>query len=392
VSSDAVDRARPVRDVVAWSRGLVEPALREAVDALPAALRLVAGYHRGWWDERGHRTDAAGGKAIRPALALLAAEAVGGTASAAVPAAAAVELVHDFTLLHDDVLDGDRTRRHRAAAWHVFGLDAAVLTGDALLAVAFDVLAASGHPAALAGVRVLNAAVRDLVEGEQADLAFESRPDVGVAECVAMVERKTGGLLAGAGALGALFGGAEAVAVAGLRDFGLRLGVAFQHVDDLLGIWGEPGRTGKPVHSDLRARKKSLPVVAALTSGTPAGRELAELYRDHPVSAATGRAATLFTDPDREQPVLPDATHTTDLAEPSRNGPAEAARPHRRDPDSDAARAADLVEQAGGRAWSEKQAELLLAASLDHLRSVDPVPRAAAELTALAHAIVRRDH
>ncbi|TQM79299.1 geranylgeranyl diphosphate synthase type I [Saccharothrix saharensis] len=361
VSPDAVDRARPVRDVVAWSRGLVEPALREAVDALPAPLRLVAGYHRGWWDERGHRTDAAGGKAIRPALALLAAEAVGGTAGAAVPAAAAVELVHDFTLLHDDVLDGDRTRRHRAAAWHVFGLDAAVLTGDALLAAAFDVLAASGHPAALTGVRVLNAAVRDLVEGEHADLAFERQPDVGVAECVAMVERKTGGLLAGACALGASFGGAEAVVVAGLRDFGLRLGVAYQHVDDLLGIWGEPGRTGKPVHADLRARKKSLPVVAALTSDTPAGRELAALYRKHPIPSDARRAA----DP---------------------------AEPDRLDPAADAARAADLVERAGGRAWSERQAESLLAASLRHLGSVDPVPRAAAELTALAHAIVRRDH
>ncbi|MFJ6671860.1 polyprenyl synthetase family protein [Actinosynnema sp. NPDC091369] len=395
VSPDAVDRARPVRDVVAWSRDLVEPALREAVDALPAPLRLVAGYHRGWWDEHGRRTDAAGGKAIRPALTLLAAEAVGGTASAAVPAAAAVELVHDFTLLHDDVLDGDRTRRHRASAWHVFGLDAAVLAGDALLAAAFDVLAASGHPAALVGVRVLNAAVRDLVEGEQADLAFESRQDVGVAECVAMVERKTGGLLAGACALGALFGGAEAVAVAGLRDFGLRLGVAFQHVDDLLGIWGEPGRTGKPVHADLRARKKSLPVVAALTSDTPAGRELAELYRE-PVPADATRAADAAdpAQPRRNDPAIPDPTRATDLARPNRLASASspAAGQHRRDPDSDAARAAELVERAGGRAWSERQAELLLAASLRHLRSVDPVPRAAAELTALAHAIVHRDH
>ena len=319
---------------------MVEPALRAAVDGFPGPLRHVAGYHLGWWDEHGDPTTSAG-KAIRPVLAQLAAEAVGGTADTAVPAAAAVELVHNFTLLHDDVLDGDRTRRHRPAAWHVFGVDAAVLAGDAMLAAAFDVLAAGGHPAALGGVRVLNAAVLELVGGEHADLAFERRHDVGVAECVAMAERKTGGLLAGACALGALFGGGRPAAVAGLRDFALRLGVAFQHVDDLLGIWGEPAKTGKPVHADLVARKKSLPVVAALTSGTPAGRELAELYRRDPI---------------------------------------------------DAGRAAELVEEAGGRAWSERQADLLLTGALDRLDSIAPAPRAAAELTALAHTIVHRDH
>ena len=339
VSPEAV---RPAREVLAWSRGMVQPALRAAVDGLPASMRLVVGYHMGWWDEHGTAVDAVGGKAIRPALVHLAAEAVGGPASAAVPAAAAVELVHNFTLLHDDVLDGDRTRRHRATAWHVFGPDSAVLAGDALLALAFDVLAAGGHPAALTGVRVLNTAVLDLVDGEHADLAFERRHDVGVAECVAMAERKTAGLLACACALGALFGGAEPSRVDGLREFGRRLGLAFQHVDDLLGIWGEPASTGKPVHGDLRARKKTLPVVAALTSGTPAGDELAELYR-RPSNAV------------------------------------------------DLARAAELVEAAGGRAWSEQQAELLLAQALRDLDSVGPAPRAAAELTALARSVVHRD-
>nr|WP_231500036.1 family 2 encapsulin nanocompartment cargo protein polyprenyl transferase [Saccharothrix sp. NRRL B-16314] len=338
--SEAPALARPVRDVVSWSRGMVEPALRAAVDGLPASVRRVAGYHLGWWDEHGDPTEGAGGKAIRPVLAQLAAEAVGGSASDAVPAAAAVELVHNFSLLHDDVLDGDLTRRHRPAAWHVFGVHAAILAGDAMLASAFDVLAAGGHPAALTGVRVLNAAVLGLVEGEHADLAFEARHDIDVAECVAMVERKTAGLLAGACALGALFGGGGPGAVAGLRDFGREVGVAFQHVDDLLGIWGDPAVTGKPVHGDLRARKKSLPVVAALTSGTPAGRELAALYQD---------------------------------------------------PATEPSRLAELVDAAGGRAWSERQADLLLAQALSHLDSTGLAPRPAAELTALAKVIVHRD-
>ncbi|WP_447007703.1 family 2 encapsulin nanocompartment cargo protein polyprenyl transferase [Saccharothrix isguenensis] len=341
VPSEAAARARPVRDVVAWGRGMVEPALRASVDGLPASMRHVAGYHLGWWDEHGDQTNSPGGKAIRPVLALLAAEAVGGSAIDAVPAAAAVELVHNFSLLHDDVLDRDLTRRHRPTAWHVFGVHSAILGGDAMLASAFDVLAASDHRAALTGVRMLNASVMDLVDGEHADVAFEARHDIDLAECVAMVERKTAGLLANACGLGALFGGAGPAEVAGLRDFGLRMGVAFQHVDDLLGIWGDPVVTGKPVHGDLHARKKSLPVVAALTSGTPAGRELAVLYQE-----------------------------TT--AEP--------------------ARMADLVEAAGGRAWSEEQADLLLADALRHLDSVDLAPRPAAELAALARTIVHRDH
>ncbi|WP_245950594.1 family 2 encapsulin nanocompartment cargo protein polyprenyl transferase [Saccharothrix carnea] len=332
-------------EVLSWGLGQVQPALRAAVDGLPASVRRVAGYHLGWWDEHGEPTDAAGGKAIRPVLAQLAAEAVGGSATSALPAAVAVELVHNFTLLHDDVLDGDEIRRHRPAAWHVFGVRDAILTGDALLALAFDVLATGGHPAASDGVRTLNATVLGLVDGEQADLAFEDRHDIGVAECVAMVERKTAGLLACACALGASFAGAKPAEVAGLRDFGLHLGVAFQHVDDLLGIWGDPAVTGKPVHGDLRARKKSLPVVAALNSDTAAARELAALYQ--------GDGHRVATEP---------------------------------------AHAANLIEAAGGRAWSEQQAGLLLTRALHALDSINPPPRAAAELTDLATSLIHRDH
>src|SRR5436190_24292033 len=116
----AADGRQP-REVLAWSRTLVQPALREAVETLSGTMRMVAGYHFGWWDEHGQPTTADAGKALRPALVLLAAEAVGGEQRGAVPAAAAVELVHNFSLLHDDVMDGDITRRHRATAWTRFG-------------------------------------------------------------------------------------------------------------------------------------------------------------------------------------------------------------------------------------------------------------------------------
>jgi geranylgeranyl diphosphate synthase type I len=344
-TTEEMTGGRSAREVLADARGAVDPALRAAVDTLPESSRRIAAYHFGWRDEHGAPARADAGKAIRPALALLAAEAVGGTAERAVPAAVAVELVHNFSLLHDDVMDGDTTRRHRPTAWSVFGVGGAILVGDALLALAFDVVAASGHPAAHDGARRLSEAVQRLVDGQSADIAFEDRAEVGMAECRRMAEAKTGALLGCACALGASFGGGDAAQVAHLRAFGERLGLAFQIADDLLGIWGDPAATGKPVHSDLRNRKKSLPVAAALAAGTPPARELAELYRSG--TELTG-------------------------GEP--------------------ARAAELVELAGGRAWAETQADLLLADALAELRAAGPPPGPAAELGGLARLATRRDH
>lgn len=335
---------RSVDEVLAWSRGLVEPALREAVDTLPASMRAIAGYHMGWWDANGRSTVVSGGKSIRPTLVLLTAEAVGGVPAAAVPAAVAVELVHDFSLLHDDVMDGDATRRHRPTAWSVYGANAAILAGDALVTLAFDVLAAAAHPAAREGLRMLSQAVLDLVDGQGADVSFEERADVDLRECVSMAEQKTGALIGCACALGASFGRGSPDQVGNLRGFGECVGLAFQLVDDLLGIWGDPAVTGKPAYSDLRSRKKSLPVVAALTSGTADGRELARLYRG-------------------KEPL---------------SGP-------------DLVRAAKLIESAGGRSWSQNQAEQLLSVASGHLRSAESSRRPAAELSALAAMLTRRD-
>ncbi|MET8854187.1 family 2 encapsulin nanocompartment cargo protein polyprenyl transferase [Amycolatopsis sp. NPDC004625] len=330
--------ARPLADVLAWSKGLVDPALRAAAERLPDAMRRIAGYHLGWWDADGRAASADGGKALRPALVLLCAEAAGGDPADAVPAAVAVELVHNFSLLHDDVMDGDTTRRHRPTAWTVFGIGPAVLAGDALLSLAFEVLAPSGAPNA----RLLSAAVLALNEGQAADLDFEQREDVTPGECVRMAEGKTAALLGAACALGAASGPRPAD---GFGAFGRALGLAFQHIDDLLGIWGDPAVTGKPVYSDLQNRKKSLPVVTALCSGTGEAAELAALYA-------------------RQEPL----------------GPA------------DLAHAATLVEAAGGRQWSQAQADALLAKALRDLTATAPAPRPAAELTSLARLITTRTH
>jgi len=342
---DVISQPRSATEVLAWSRSLVDPAMRAAVDRLPASMRRVAGYHYGWWDADGTPRDGDAGKAIRPTLAVLCAEAVGGSVVDAVPAAVAVEMVHNFSLLHDDVMDRDISRRHRPTAWTVFGVSSAILAGDALLTLAFDVLAGSGHPRSQDAMRMISAAVLDLVEGQCEDVSFEERSDVDLSECLSMAGEKTGALLACSATIGALYGGGSADQVEHMRVFGEHLGLAFQLVDDLLGIWGDPQVTGKPVHSDLVSRKKSLPVVAALTSGVPAADELASLY---------GR---------------PDQLSDVELA-----------------------RAAELVELAGGRSWTQREAVDQLDLALAELSQAAPVARAAAELDALARLVTRRDH
>jgi geranylgeranyl diphosphate synthase type I len=231
----------------------------------------------GWADTEGRPVPGNGGKALRPALALLSAEAVGGSTESGVPGAVAVELVHNFSLLHDDLMDGDEERRHRPTAWKAFGPGLAVLAGDGLLVLAEQVLMESTGQGDRAA-KLLTDATAALIDGQSQDLSFETRMDVTVDECLAMAGNKTGALLACASAIGAALAGASDATVRDLYAFGHHLGIAFQAVDDLLGIWGRPEVTGKPAWNDLRQRKKSVPVVAALTSGGSSAARLADLY------------------------------------------------------------------------------------------------------------------
>ncbi|GAA2779695.1 family 2 encapsulin nanocompartment cargo protein polyprenyl transferase [Kitasatospora paracochleata] len=332
-------------ELLGRARAVVDPALRAAVHTMPQTMSQVAGYHFGWWEADGAPSTAGSGKAIRPAMVLAATQALGGRSADAIRAAAAVELVHNFTLLHDDVIDRDHTRRHRPTAWRVFGSTSAILVGDAMHSLALRVLAEDAHPAAPDAVRRLADCVVELCAGQQADCAFEQRTEVTLAECLAMAEAKTGALLGCACALGALYAGADATAADALDAFGREIGLAFQLIDDLIGIWGDPAVTGKPVGADLAARKKSLPVVFALGSGTTAGAELAELYGlDRPLSAEELR------------------------------------------------RAADAVEAAGGREWAQGESCERMAAAIAHLAEAVPAPAAADDLLALAELVTRRTH
>ncbi|WP_030393974.1 polyprenyl synthetase family protein [Kitasatospora purpeofusca] len=327
-----------------------ESQLRTWVNRLGGSAGQVAAYQFGWSGEGAGR----GGKFVRAALTLACAGAVGGDRRRAVPAAAAVEVVHNLSLLYDDVLDGDTVRRHREAAWRVFGPSAAARSADGLLLTVLDVLVdgdqsgdqdGAGDGVGREASAALLTTLVDLAVGESLDLVFERRDRVGPDECLEMVAAKTASLFSCACRLGALYGGAGPEAVAGWAAFGHDLGMAFQLVDDLLGIWGDPAVTGKPVFNDLCRRKLSVPVVAALESGTADGDRLAEEYR----RAAAGEAV-------------------------------------------DPAGLALLVERAGGRRWTEARAAGHAAAARDRLGALTGDPVAAAELAALAGLITDREH
>jgi geranylgeranyl diphosphate synthase type I len=333
---------------VETARDLVGPAIAAAVRRLSPDVRSVAAYHLGLADAAGQPAGADGrpggmGKALRPALALLSTRAAGAAPERGVTAAAAVELVHNFSLVHDDIMDGDTERRHRPTAWTVFGVGAAILAGDALLVLAQDILLEGPAPQGLWASRCLSASVQRLIAGQGADLAFERRDDVTLEQCLEMAGDKTAALMACACSIGAIYVGAPAELAMGLAGFGAHAGLAFQLTDDLLGIWGAPEVTGKPVRSDLRTRKKSLPVVAALTSGSKPGDELSALL-----------------------------TSAEPLSE------------------DDLLRAAGLVEAAGGRAWAEAEADVQLGSAGECLAETEMPADVRAEFAGIAEFITAR--
>ncbi|MFF8383977.1 polyprenyl synthetase family protein [Streptomyces kanasensis] len=347
--------------VLARCRALVRPALADAVGGLHPWTGEMAAFSLGWSDVAGTPDPGASeGKGVRQALAVLGAEAAGADGRVAVAGAVAVELVHAFSLLHDDIMDGDAMRRQRETVWKAYGTGPAVLAGDALFALAVQSLAEAPGEHTRAAVRRLCDTLTDLVRGQAEDLCFEDRPWTGrdavrPDEYRAMAEHKTGALLGCAAALGALLGGAPEATVTALDRAGRHLGVAFQAVDDLLGIWGDPAVTGKPVHGDLRRRKKTYPVLSALTAGGPAAREL---------------AALLETPGDDTAGDGPDAAGT--------HG------------DGTAARAAALVDRAGGRAATLEEARHHLAAARACLHDASLAPGAARDLDALVAFLLHR--
>lgn len=349
VAADAVELGIGELTEVGARRGatlarlLVLPAMDEWTLRLDERLARICRYQMGI-DELARQASGAG-KLVRPALCLLSAAAAGGEAAQAraVPACVATEFVHNATLIQDDIMDGDRLRRHRPTVWARFGVPSAILASDALLALSFEVLCENRHAAALRASADLARTLRVLSMGQERDLRYERAETVSTQQCLNMLEAKTGVLLGYACRAGAAYADAPQEWGTRFDRFGTLLGVAYQLVDDLLGIWGDPAVTGKPAGSDIGRRKKSAPVVAALSSGTAEAARLAEIYA-------------------LRRPMEPDEVEA----------------------------AAELVEQAGGMAWTRRQVHRHVDSALRLIEPLDLDPRARADLEHFATGLAER--
>ena len=237
------------------------------IAAPPPLFNIMLNYHLGFADADGTPAHINAGKRIRPLLVLLCCQACGGDPALALPAAAAVELLHNFSLIHDDIEDGDELRRGRPTLWKAWGMPQAINTGDAMFAqahLALQHLSVARVPAEaiLQALWVFERMCLHLTMGQHMDIGFERRSDVSAADYMQMIEGKTAALIRACCEIGAIIAGAPAQRVADLGEFGRCVGLSFQLQDDVLGIWGDPALTGKR-DGDLVNRKKTLPVLYA---------------------------------------------------------------------------------------------------------------------------------
>ncbi len=332
-----VDLPRPLvryRDEIAQE-------MRAVLGERDLAIYSMMRYHLGW-PENGRSTPDVTGKFFRASLCLAACTAMGGDFHPALPVAAGVELLHNFSLIHDDIEDASHLRRHRDSVWRVWGEAQAINAGDGMFALARLAV----HRAADRGVSpenvlkvmaLLDHASLELAEGQFEDLAFEERAAVSLDDYHVMAGRKTGAVMGAAAAAGALAADAPAEAVQSFEAFGRKLGVAFQVKDDALGLWGDPTRSGKGLDEDIKSRKKSFPLVYGLAQDD---------------GAATDLLRSLIA-----QDVIDD---------------------------TDAREIVSLLEGLGARAAADAQAAALVRAALDELKPLHLAGAALEDLGALA--------
>ncbi len=249
---------------------VIETELKKVISSVNGPryhqLKTMMSYHMGWEGEGAGPT--ATGKRIRPILVLLTTEAAGGKWESAMPAALSVELIHNFSLLHDDIQDNSNTRRGRPTVWKKWGVPQAINTGDSLFSLAhiaiLDLVKTIPLDIAFKAFQILEETCLFLTKGQFLDISYENRTDLKIDDYWPMVSGKTGILLAACTEIGALIAGVDNETQTHYRSFGLNLGLAFQALDDLLGIWGDSNKLGKSIASDLLEGKKTLPVLYGL--------------------------------------------------------------------------------------------------------------------------------
>lgn len=261
---------------------LLDMRLRDLVgrDSTFGPLYPMMAYHIGWLDDELRPYHSHPGKRVRPSLCFLTCESLGGTAEMAVPGAAAVELIHNFSLVHDDIQDNSPQRRTRATVWSLWGANQGINVGDALYGLAY--LALTDERLAPEQIRratktLANTSV-DLCEGQALDLTYQHEPSIDMSQYLTMIGRKTGALFACSTALGAILSGAPDDVVEVFGQYGRLLGDAFQMQDDVLGVWGDDATTGKPAR-DVHDHKHGLPsVIAAMSASQQDLSTLRALY------------------------------------------------------------------------------------------------------------------
>lgn len=265
----------------------IDTALRDELDDLEPDIYQIHRYYMGWQEIDGSPSQSTGGKRMRPTLAFLAADAVGGDIERATPIAVALEYIHNFSLIHDDLEDMDRVRHHRPTVWAVWGAPAAIVSGNAMMKIADAAarkLRAVGvdDSVALEAESVFTNHYLKMMEGQYLDISFETVTSISVQQYLDMIERKTGALIEASIYLGSLVApktGPDREKASALRTIGYDLGRIFQIRDDILGVWGGEA-TGKPVGADIKRKKKSLPAVHALSYSTGATAErLQQIYQ-----------------------------------------------------------------------------------------------------------------
>lgn len=327
----------------------IENELRACVVSPDSAYDIYYGifrYHLGWTDANFVEVKTETGKRVRPLLCLLSCEAAGGDWQRALPAAAAIELAHNFSLIHDDIEDNSDERRGRAAVWKVWGLAHGLNAGDGMFVLArlaLDRLNMRGFDTTQCAAvhRVFDEATLALCQGQFLDLAFEARLDVTPAEYLQMIRGKTAALIAASTRIGAMLATDNTRLVEAFTRFGENIGYAFQITDDVLGIWGDPAVTGKSAATDILTKKKSLPAIIGL-SDARVGAAMRALYAQ----------ATLTQD--------------------------------------DVARVLALLEQIGAREQAQAYADEFRARALDALDSTGINNRAMEHLRTLAERMTRR--
>ncbi len=265
----------------------IDEALRAELLGRESDIYDIHRYYMGWQEIDGSDSNSTGGKRMRPTLAMLAADAVGGDLERAIPIAVALEYVHNFSLIHDDLEDMDLVRHHRPTVWAVWGESTAIVSGNAMLKIADAAarklrLAGVDDSVALEAEAELTTHYLKMMEGQYLDISFETEESVTVEQYLDMIERKTGALIEASIYLGSLVAprlGPDRRKATALKAIGHDLGRIFQIRDDVLGVWGGE-ETGKPVGADIKRKKKALPAVHALSTSTGAtARRLQQIFR-----------------------------------------------------------------------------------------------------------------